>query len=88
MLRDQFVQSGDPRDAVRQPPDGESLAGFVHEMDVVTGLGPVVGPFPPDFDLDAAWDLCLRWAPRTSTCPASLSTTFRLSVVTPTSLHT
>ena len=42
VLCDQFVQSGDPRDALGQPPGGESLAGFVHELDVVVVLGPVV----------------------------------------------
>ena len=42
VLCDQFVQSGDPRDALGQPPGGEALAGFVHEMDVMVVLGPVV----------------------------------------------
>ena len=42
VLCDQFVQSGDPRDALGQPPGGEALAGFVHELDVMVVLGPVV----------------------------------------------
>ena len=42
VLCDQFVQCGDPRDALGQPPGGEALAGFVHELDVMVVLGPVV----------------------------------------------
>ena len=42
VLCDQFVQRGDARDALGQPPGGEALTGFVHEMDVVVVLGPVV----------------------------------------------
>ena len=42
VLCDQSVQSGDARDALGQPPGGEALTGFVHEMDVVVVLGPVV----------------------------------------------
>ena len=42
VLRDQCVQRGDPRDAFGQPPGSEALTGFVHEMDVVVVLGPVV----------------------------------------------
>ena len=61
VLCDQFVQSGDrARDALGQPPGGEALAGFVHELDVVVVLGPVVAHIQEADILLAAVLLCFE----------------------------
>ena len=42
VLRDQRVETRDPLEPFRQPFGGEPVAGLVHQMDVMVGLGPVI----------------------------------------------
>ena len=42
MLGDQGVELGDPLESFRKLFGGELVAGVVHQMDVVMGLGPVI----------------------------------------------
>jgi len=42
VVSDHRVQPTDPGDPLRQPTTGQPSPGFVHDLNVVMGLGPVI----------------------------------------------
>lgn len=59
MVGHQLVELGDALQSLGQAPGRQALAGFVHQVDIVMGLGPVVAhedrhSSPPRFVFDTS----------------------------------